>query len=247
MKSGPPGVQTGGPRGVRDASQSRTNRQNFTTYSAQVPFAPGAGFLAAIPGEVEANQADPRAHRGRPYPGSGTWERHVWVRGQPLPLAPKAVLRCLVDHNFGGGPVCPGIARIAEETGLSRAGARKALRWLRLRRWIDSGVQLREDGGQTSNLYFVMDPPSCGDGGCPCGNPKKQASQGRPLARPAPSRFYAKVRKNSPSKRKPGRTYATTATGARGTCSRSRALLAWGAGGASRRDNDDNDGAQPDG
>ena len=207
--------------------------EKYTSEPQQVPLAPEAGYLAVIPGEAEANQSEPRAHRGRPYPGGGKWVRHVWARGQPLPLAPKAVLRCLVDHDYGGGPVCPGIARIAEETGLSRAGARKALRWLRLRRWIDSGVQLREDGGQTSNLYFIMDPPSCGDGGgpvgtegCPVVTPKNYASRGRPLARPAPSRVYAKVRKNSPSKRKPGRICATPRAGAARGRSRSRGTRA---------------------
>ena len=132
---------------------------NYISAAHQIPLAPAAGFLAAVPGEVEANQTDPRAHRGRPYPGGGTWERHVWARGQPLPLAAKAALRCLLDHDFGGGPVFPSIATIAEETGLSRTGAKDALRWLRINGWIEAQERRREDGGRSSNVYVVLDPP----------------------------------------------------------------------------------------
>ena len=132
----------------------------------QVPVPPGAGFLAAVEGkgkgekgEVEAAQSEPRAWRGKPYPGGGQWERHVWIRGQELAHVHKAVLRCLVDHDFGRGQVNPSIATIGEETGLSRVTVCHGLRWLRRAGWIGADACERTNGGRSSNAYTIIGPP----------------------------------------------------------------------------------------
>ena len=123
-------------------------------------------LLAVIPGEAEANESVPRHWRGRPYPGGGTWERHVWIRGQPLSLARKVVLRCLVDHDYGNGQVNPSIRRIADETDLKPETVRKVLRWLRVNGWIEAVKTDREDGGRSSNDYIIRaDPPGRRDRG----------------------------------------------------------------------------------
>ena len=133
---------------------------NDTKSTVQKPLAPAAGFMAVVEGEAEANQASPRYWRGKRYPGPGCWERHVWARGQRLPAPAKAVLRCIVDHDWGGGPVFPSIATIAAETGLSRAGTTKALRWLRDQGWFEIGERRNGYGGRASNVYAVLAPPA---------------------------------------------------------------------------------------
>ena len=155
--------------GGRECSEHRPGSQNVQNSSKafpQKPLDPKAGFVAAVPdkpkpitGEAEANQREPRYWRGKPYPGAATWERHIWVRGQDLKLARKAVLRALVDHHWAAGRVNPGIGRIAEEVGMSRRAVTSAITWLEDNDWIEAVDVFDEDGRQTSNGYEFLDPP----------------------------------------------------------------------------------------
>ena len=133
----------------------------------QLPFAPAAGFLQAVPHCEGCGGVRPPGRQ--PCPSCG-WERHgyggrhtrrskwsgLWVFDQAITERNAfATLLALVwfDGPNGRG-VFPTVKRLAETARLSTRVTRDAVRWLENHGWIVC-VQRRRGGRQTSNRYSI--------------------------------------------------------------------------------------------
>ncbi len=98
---------------------------------AQVPLAPAAGFVAALP--------DPDPYPAFPR-GRSMLERMQWAREVPFekPSARHALLLLALDAGGPDGIAYTGVAKLSRQTGLSRRGVQTALAWLSAKGWLAS-------------------------------------------------------------------------------------------------------------
>jgi DNA-binding MarR family transcriptional regulator len=83
----------------------------------------------------------------------------TWAWSLDLPPTEKFVLVTLADHASIDTATCwPGLNRMAELTGFSTSGVRKALRRLTDKGLIQTHGRWRADGGRSSNTYIISLP-----------------------------------------------------------------------------------------
>ena len=87
---------------------------------------------------------------------NGTVPQHVWARNLVLPTAEKVILYTLVSHASGKTTCFPGLATLADETGLHRATVIRRPRTARHARALSASTDAPE--GTTSTTFSRPNP-----------------------------------------------------------------------------------------
>lgn len=96
----------------------------------------------------------------------------TWAFEQKLKPTQKIVLLALADHANDSGECWPGINKLCEKAGVSRSTLKRALEELEENGFIQRQERKRQNGSQTSNLYFLtLEGVQNEPGGSPQVNP----------------------------------------------------------------------------